>query len=192
MAELNIKFAIGVAALLLVIYLYSKYKQFAATPVGKSIGKILGAAAAVLTWIAGLPSWLLIGSLALYLMGPAVYKLATGAQTKQLAEDLNKLRDKISDEVAKGNLTEAEGEMISEALTAKTFLDAQSAASGQQGADAAIDAATSMRASAEAAIGQLDPEAQGRVEAAKNQIEEEISGEPAVAERARARARARV
>jgi hypothetical protein len=77
--------------------------------------------------------------------------------------------------------------MISEALTAKTFLDAQSAASGQQGADAAIDAATSMRASAEAAIGQLDPEAQGRVEAAKNQIEEEIGGEPAVAERARAR-----
>ena len=42
-----------------------------------------------------------------------------------------------------------------------------------------------MRASAEAAIGQLDPEAQGRVETAKQQIEEEISGEPA--ERVRAR-----
>lgn len=181
----NIKLAIGVAALLLVIYLYSKYRQFAASPVGNAIGKILGGAAAMLTWVAGLPSWLLIGGLALYLLGPAIYKLATGAQTKQLAEDLHKVREKLSDLVAKGALTEAEGDMIAEALTAKTFLDAQGAASGQQGADAAVDAATSMRASAEAAIGQLDPEAQGRVETAKQQIEEEISGEPA--ERVRAR-----
>jgi len=45
-------------------------------PVGQAVGDLLGTAGNVVTAIAGLPTWLLIGLGAAYLLGPAVLKMA--------------------------------------------------------------------------------------------------------------------
>lgn len=175
---LKLKVAAGIAVLLVLIYIYAKYKEFSTSPVGNAINKILGAAGAVLTWLAGLPNWLLIGALSLMLLGPAIYKLATSSQAKSLAENLNKIKDKLKDLMKDGKLTEAEGELLAKSMTATEVLNALGEnASGQKNTDAVESAAMSVRSEARAAEGKLDPDSQRRVDDARTEIEDELRPE---------------
>jgi hypothetical protein len=69
----------GVVLVIVIVYFIAHVGAFMSSPLGQALSKAAGAAAAVLAALASLPTWLLIGLGAAYLMGPAILKMAGSA-----------------------------------------------------------------------------------------------------------------
>lgn len=77
----------GVVALL--IFAFVEYRAFANSPVGKAMGKVLGAAFAALTWLAEHPVLAIFGIVLLLILGPIVSSFGSKAR--------DKIREKVKD-----------------------------------------------------------------------------------------------
>lgn len=93
--DLNIKTGIAIAGVLLLIYIIVSAKKFLNSPVGSALSKLLGEAGALLTALASLPPWLLIGLGATALLGYAVLKLSPSS-VKDMAKSVKEANDKIA------------------------------------------------------------------------------------------------
>ena len=172
---LNLKMAGYIIMVLVAIYVFTSVKAFADSPVGAALSKILGTAAAVLTWFAGLPDWLIIGGVLVWAFGPSLYHMWSDYQSRALAKELKAAAEGLSGSKA----TEAEKALVAEDIVSdrvKKALEADAAAGGARPtADAAVRAATEMNARAAATIGELAPEARARADEAKKLAEERMA-----------------
>lgn len=92
----NIKMGLAVVGCLFVIYIIVKYNKFTNSPVGKALGAILTGAEKILTALASLPPWALIGILATGLFGTAIMKMRSSNIT-DMAKAANDVNDKLID-----------------------------------------------------------------------------------------------
>ena len=172
---LNLKMAGYIIMVLVAIYVFTSVKAFADSPVGAALTKLLGTAAAVLTWFAGLPDWLIIGGLLVWALGPSLYHMWSDYQAKALATELKAAAEGLAESKA----TEAEKVTVAEEIVAdrvKKSLEADAAAGGAHpAADATVRVANEMKAKASATIGELAPEARARAEDAKKLAEEKMA-----------------
>jgi hypothetical protein len=133
MPELNIKTGIAIAGALLLIYIIFSMKKFLNSPVGSALSKLLTEAGALLTALASLPPWLLIGLGATYLLGYAVLKLSPSS-VKDLVKSVKEANDKIAKD---GDITSPEaidaagkgaaGVIVEDALTKEAAADPSNA-----------------------------------------------------------------
>jgi Sec-independent protein translocase protein TatA len=107
-ANLTQKLRLGgaVVGLLLLVYVIAHVSSFMSSPMGQALKALASAAAGILTALAGLPPWLLIGLGAAFLFGPAVMKMA-GSLVRTIAEVSKGGNDAAKDLEAKGVPKEA-------------------------------------------------------------------------------------
>lgn len=81
----NIKWGVGIVLVIAIIYIIGHVGAFMSSPMGQALSKAMGAAATLLTALASLPTWLLVGLGFAYLLGPAIMKMS-GRDTRAVAD----------------------------------------------------------------------------------------------------------
>jgi len=84
-----------IIACIVFAYVLFHIKKFSSSPMGKAISSVMGEAEKVLTSIANLPSWVLIGIGSAYLFGDAVLKMS-GSDVMKLARSSNSINESLT------------------------------------------------------------------------------------------------
>jgi hypothetical protein len=91
-SPVSLKMGMAIVGCLILIYIIFRYKKFSDSPMGKALGTILTAAEKMLTALASLPPWLLIGLVCAGLFGEAIMKMGASSVLA-----LGKAADAIND-----------------------------------------------------------------------------------------------
>ena len=182
----KVRMALQICALLVIVYVLTSIKSFADSPVGAALSKLLGTAGAVLTWFAGLPTWLIIGGLLTWLLGPAITHLAGTDTVKNMAEKVKAAYESMKERIAEymedsskglepdAEGTKAVGELVVSKIYGEALTESKSAGGVDSNANAAIEAAQSMNAKAAAVIGELPADELKRVSEAADKVQEDV------------------
>jgi uncharacterized protein YqhQ len=84
-----------IIACIVFAYVLFHIKKFSSSPMGKAISSVMGEAEKVLTSIASLPPWVLIGIGSAYLFGDAVLKMS-GSDVMKLARSSNSINESLT------------------------------------------------------------------------------------------------
>ena len=91
---------------LLLIYIFVHVKSLASSPLGQALTSLLGTAGTILTALASLPPWLIIGLGSAYLLGSAILKMMP-SKVIELAKGVAASNDDIANEVKTQGLDSA-------------------------------------------------------------------------------------